>query len=307
MADEEELRAVADAVDRGVVVAGTGRFADVVAGRTPGTDASADSDVDAVVLVIDPSEPDPATSVARWTGGPDRFVVAVVGAPADDGSVDPDLLDAVRAVADATLLVPVSPVTRASGSDTADVAPAGEGDGVADADGVVDGALDFVAVVRDPGFVNLDLADARTVLGTGTVAALGRGSASLSVPGAPEAAVSHAFEAMPAGVEPDRAPAALVDVVAGPAISVADATAAVTAVRERVGSGVHVVWGGAVEEAAADELHVRVVVADVDYAPTPAPDDPCPRCGAALSAYSFGERTTLSCDSCGYAGLSTPF
>lgn len=33
-------------------------------------------------------------------------------------------------------------------------------------------------------------------------------------------------------------------------------------------------------------------------------DDECPQCGAALSTYSLGARTTTACESCGYTGLT---
>jgi len=65
-----------------------------------------------------------------------------------------------------------------------------------------------------------------------------------------------------------------------------------------------VIWGGAVDEAAADELAVRLVVAGVRHAPPLAAGDACPRCGEFLSAYRFGARETLSCDGCGYSDIA---
>lgn len=299
MTTDEELRTVADALDGAIVVAGTGDLADPVAERATASSRAtvldADSDAQAIVLAVDDAAPEPVSTLARTAGGSDSFVVTVVAVPADEGTVDPDLLESVRETGDATLLVPADVTAR-------DRPISGE---QAAGDPTVDGTFDFVTLIHEAGFVNLDLADARTILESGPLAALGRGDASLADRNAPETAVASAFDGMPASVDPDRAPGVLVDVVGDPTMSVADATAAVTAVRERVGAGAHVIWGGAVDETLTDELRVRIVVADVAYAPTPTAGDPCPRCGVTLSAYAFGDAVTLSCDGCGFAGVST--
>jgi len=96
----------------------------------------------------------------------------------------------------------------------------------------------------------------------------------------------------------------LVDVVVDPVTSIAAATDVVGAVRERIGTAANVIWGGAVDESATDEIRVRVVVADIRYAPGLESGDPCPRCEAPLSAYALGARETLSCDACGYSGIA---
>ena len=286
MTHRDELREAADALDGSVVVCGLGAYADRLAGASfrnaryasaenllaEAADASGagPGPPAAVVVALDPDEDDEAIETPRALAGLDAFAVAVVPAVAAEG----DALAAVRDAVDAVLLA--------------------EGDAVEAA------VRALLATVGEPGFVNLDLTDAETVLSAG-VAALGTGTADRDAPGS---AVAAAFDGLPAGVDATDASAVLVDVVVDPATSVAAATDAIAAVRDRVGADANVIWGGAVDEAAADELAVRLVVAGVRHAPPLAAGDPCPRCGAALSAYRFGARETLSCDGCGYSGIA---
>jgi len=289
MSDRDDLREAADALDGSVVVCGLGAYADRLAGASlrnarvasaedllaEAADASrtGSGPPAAVVVALDPDEVgegDEATETLRALAGSDAFAVAVVPAVAAEG----DALAAIRDAVDAALLA--------------------EGDAVEAA------VRAFVATVGEPGFVNLDLTDAETVLSAG-VAALGTGTADRDAPGA---AVAAAFDGLPAGVDAADASAVLVDVVVDPATSIAAATDAIAAVRERIGADANVIWGGAVDEAAANELAVRLVVAGVRHAPPLAAGDPCPRCGAPLSAYRFGARETLSCDGCGYSDIA---
>jgi len=308
---KEELRAAAAALEGSVVVAGVGagpgadagvaaRDADPVraaAGELLPADGTASPrirEAEAVVVGVggrdeganDAGRSDDAGGESAGGSGAtveeaarllraarerDALAVAVTAAG------DPDRIDALRAVADAAVL-------------------AGEG-------GVAGAVAAFVALVRDPGFVNLDLADARTALRAGDLAALGRGTAGLDAGGA-ERAVAAAFDGMAPGVVPGGAAGVLVDVVGDPAMSVADASAAVTAARRRVGRDAHVIWGGAVDDALAGEVRARVVAAGVGLSPVPSAGGPCPRCGARLAAYSLDGRATPACDDCGYAGVA---
>ncbi|MFC5277589.1 hypothetical protein ACFPM1_02225 [Halorubrum rubrum] len=295
MVSSEDLGRRAAALDGSVVVCEVDGDAPVLGGAFPGArvatvpellaerdadpddcDAAADTvGVAAVLVAVDPPlESDRVLDALDALADLDAFVVAV--APA---GVDAESLAAVRRRVDATLLA---------------------GDG-----GPAEAIRTFLEAVQRPGFVNLDLADARTALSTG-VAAVGTGTVTRrgDVDDAPAVAVGAAFGRLPEGVDPAGASAALVDVVVDPETSIAAATDAIAAVRERVGADANVIWGGAVDESAADEIAVRVVVADVAYAPPPAAGDPCPRCGSPLSAYAFGSRETLSCDGCGYSGIA---
>ncbi|OYR44502.1 MULTISPECIES: zinc finger domain-containing protein [unclassified Halorubrum] len=296
MSHRDDLREAADALGGSVVVCGLGAHGDRLAGSafrnaryasvaallaeaasaTERGAAPAPADASppaAVVVALDPDEVGEgheAVESLRALGGLDAFAVAVVPANA----ADDDALSAVRDAVDAVLLA--------------------EGDAVEAA------IRAFLATVQEPGFVNLDLTDAETVLSAG-VAALGTGTADRDAPGA---AVAAAFDGLPEGVDATDASAVLVDVVVDPETSIAAATDVIAAVRERIGADANVIWGGAVDEDAAHELAVRLVVAGVRHAPPPAAGDPCPRCGDPLVAYRFGARETLSCDACGYSGIS---
>ncbi|WP_066411715.1 hypothetical protein [Halorubrum aethiopicum] len=301
MVSSEDLGRRAAALDGSVVVCGVDGDAAVPAGAFPGArvatvpellsgrdadpgnddadpgddDAGDVAGVAAALVAVDPPlEGDRVLDALDGLDDLDAFVVAV--APA---GVDPESLAAVRRRADATLLA---------------------GDG-----GPAEAIRTFLEAVQRPGFVNLDLADARTALSTG-VAAVGTGTVARrgDADEAPALAVDAAFGRLPEGVDPAGASAALVDVVVDPETSIAAATDAIAAVRERIGADANVIWGGAVDESAEGEIGVRVVVADVEYAPPLAAGDPCPRCGAPLSAYAFGTRETLSCDGCGYSGIA---
>ena len=276
MTTDEELRDAAAALSKSVLVVGAGDAGVAAAGAVAATDVPATDDAaspDAVVLAVDGTAA-PAALPASVVDAP--LSVAVVTLPARPGPTERDLLAALDDLVNAVVL---------AGADAASLA---------------DAAGTFVSVVRDPGFVNLDLADARTVLRPVEFAALGVGT---SDGGAPGDAVAEAFVALPPGVETDPADGVLVDLLGGPEMSVEDVSDAVTAVRGRVGPDAHVIWGGGVDESLGEAVRVRLVVASVSNVRA-APGDPCPRCAASLSAYTLGGRTTLSCENCGFAGVS---
>jgi hypothetical protein len=276
MTTDEELRVAAASLGESVLVVGCGddgtaAAADVAAADVPATDDAGAPD--AVVLAVDG-----ATSPDALPGSvPDApLSVAVVSLAGRPAATERELLASLSDLVDAVVL-------------------AGDGAGL-----LADAVGTFVSVVRDPGFVNLDLADARTLLGPVDLAALGVGT---SDRGAPGEAVTGAFASLPPGVETDPADGVLVDLLGGPEMSVEDVSDAVTAVRGRVGPDAHVIWGGGVDDDLASTVRVRLVVASVANVRA-APGDPCPRCAATLSAYSLGGRTTLSCEDCGFAGVS---
>lgn len=291
MTTEEELLVAAEALAESVLVVGVGPTGEAAAASAaadeavPATEAAADPD--AVVLAVDATDTEVRADVAEAeAAGLDTeapVVVAVVELAPRAESGERDLLEALSASVDA-VVVTTPPV--------ADAGPTGEALAAA--------VSTFVSIVRDPGFVNLDLADARTVLRPVEFAALGVGT---SDDGRPADAVDAAFASLPSGVETDPASGVLVDMLGGPSMSVEDVSDAVTAVRGRVGPDAHVIWGGAVEPSLGGRLEVRLVVAGVSNARTAVGDD-CPRCGGALSRYSLAGRSTLSCDACGYAGVS---
>lgn len=158
----------------------------------------------------------------------------------------------------------------------------------------------LVSIVRDSGIVNVDLADVETVVRPVELAALGVGTGPIDDP---VAAVRNAFCSLPRSIETDGSSGVLVDLVGPPTMSVNDVNEAVSAVRGRVGPDAHVIWGGAVDEANEGTLEARLVFAGVENARV-APGDDCPRCETPLSAYTLDDRTMLSCEACGFAGVS---
>lgn len=321
MARGEELRTAADALDESILVYGIengtearwretfprARFASVsepcgglvVDGTDPVT-------VDDVTHRDDATQPDDVTHRDDATqSSPVLDPVGVTAAVVIDPVTNEDRLAGLRALAATdvfTIAVVPGGVCESDAPETiaeeADgVVVAGDGDG--SALGAVDAVSELLTIVRDPGFVNLDLTDARTVLSSGP-AAVATGTAPHNVPGV---AVESAFDRLPAGVDAGSASAVLVEVVVDPDTSIAAATDAIGEVRDRVAPDANVIWGGAVNDDAVGVLLVRVVVADVRYDPPLAAGDPCPRCGSSLSSYRFGASETLSCDACGYSGI----
>jgi hypothetical protein len=279
-----EKRARTDGQPRVVGIGDADRFGDAV--RDDGV----------AVVAIDGSSI-AADSMRRVADGTEGFVVAVFGLTAEQ-RVDPSLLEKVREAVDVTLLACRTGPPDGSRDERGDSRSRRSR-----SEAAVGGAFDFVRMLRRPGHVNLDLADARTVCTDGSLAVLSGGTAPLEA-GGPGTAVRRTFEEIPAPIDAARGSNALVSVAGGPEMSIGDAIAAVRAVRREVGDVGELIWGVAVEDALADRVTVDVVVDDVPYRPPLSAGDPCRRCGAALAEYTLGERTTLACEACGFADLS---
>lgn len=313
--------AVGEALATGLTAIGCGS-----AGRSAvdalGAGSGAVADARTVLIALElGSATEEAARMARAVTerGDTSIVVAAVptGADSADGArtdVDHEALSTLRAAADTVLLVSAR----------------------LDAVASLAGALRaFDRLADETGLVNLDLADVDTVLSAGDLAlfASGRpqdaGDGRATAPGTASTAdtestarraravVERALSGVPTGFGVDDAPTVLVHVRCGEAVSVGDAGTAVDAVREGVGPNAHVIWGttihgtdGAgegdrrdVEGVPPETLGVDLVVGGVVR--TVAGGDPCPRCGATIVEYTLGERSTVACDDCGYAGVRT--
>lgn len=310
MCADDTLETVADSIDDDIVVAGPSRDLRTVEARagtahqprvvtTGETGAFADAvrDVGVVVVAIDGTHrttPSLVQQVENTAG----FVVTVFSGHTGE-AIDPALLDAVSEAADVTLLACGKQATAAAESDSGGDDPRvrRSRSGVA-----VSGALDFVRMIHQPGQINLDLADAQTVLSGGSLGVLAGGTASLEAEGSRQA-VNRAFADLPPSIETTRDAAALVSVAGDPAMSVADATATVQAVREQLGTGDELIWGVTTDDTLRGRVTVDIVVEEVTYRPPLAAGDPCRRCDTPLSAYTYGDRTELACEECGFADL----
>ncbi|MFQ3320570.1 MAG: cell division protein FtsZ, partial [Natronomonas sp.] len=181
MTTDEELRLAAESLGESVLVVGAGPTGAVAVDRVsdrpvPATDEAADPD--AVVLAVDGSAPDSSLPDSEEVPAV-PLSIAVVSLPARPTPDERELLETLGGLVDAVVLTPST-----------------------DTESLTDAVATFVSVVRDPGFVNLDLADARTVLADVDLAALGVGT---SDRGSPADAVAEAFTSLPAGVETDPA------------------------------------------------------------------------------------------------------
>ncbi|MFB6114580.1 MAG: hypothetical protein ABEJ58_10825 [Halodesulfurarchaeum sp.] len=165
----------------------------------------------------------------------------------------------------------------------------------------------LITLVDEPGFVNVDLADAKTVFDRGDIAVMGTGTAANGATDEAERAVFNALESIPASIPIDSASNALLDVRGGEGMTMVDTNGAVEAVRTRIGDESHIIWGAGID-AETDRLTVRLLLSGVEWTGPVAGDvgplGSCPRCGEDLVSYSFGHRRTVSCDSCGYADVS---
>ncbi|MFO7927706.1 MAG: hypothetical protein ACQET5_12370 [Halobacteriota archaeon] len=281
MTTDEELRLAVDALGESILVVGHGSIGQIAATRI------ADSDW-------------PAVDAA---GTPDAAITAVDGSSlatteASAGRLDP----ADVPIRFAVVTVPNHPIAGERAAldalaERVDAVIVASGEGAEDLAAAV-GTL--VSTVREPGVVNIDLADAETVFRSVRMGALCAGE---DREGDPAMAVKNAFGTLATGIETDPVGGVLVDLVGPPGMSVTDVSEAVSTVRTHVGPNAHVIWGGSIDESMTDGIRARLVLAGVKNGRV-APDDRCPRCGASLSTYTFGDRTIPSCDSCGFAGVS---
>ena len=277
MTTDDEL--AIDTEGESVRVVGADTVGREVAGRIAESDVRATdsgSSPDAVMLAVDGARVDP-DSAHEFPPLPEAAVrLAVVAIPEQPTADERAVLSAVGSHVGTTVLI--------SGG----------------ADDLAAAVATLVSIVRDPGIVNVDLADVETVFRPIELATLAVGSGPIDDPAA---VVRDAFESLPRGVETDAANGVLVDLVGPPRMSVADVNEAVSTVRGRVGPDAHVIWGGSVDAALETELEVRLVFAGVESVRVASGDD-CPRCGTPLSTYTLDGRTMLSCEACGFADLS---
>ncbi len=280
MTTDEELQVAADSLAESVQVVGVDTAGVAAADRlvsrdVPATDTAPDPD--AVVLAADAATPTHVDSLDTYRDHDAPIRIAVITLPSQPAPHEREFLEKFTQVVDTVILAP--------GSGTEALTTAG---------------MALVSLIREPGFVNLDLADARTILTPGDLAALGVGE---TPDGSPATAVADAFASLPTGLKTDPANGVLIDLIGGPEMSVTDVSEGVTAVRERVGPDAHVIWGGGIKESLTDGIRVRLIIANISNIRA-APGDPCPRCENTLSTYALGEQTTITCDQCGYAGVS---
>jgi cell division protein FtsZ len=112
-----------------------------------------------------------------------------------------------------------------------------------------------------PGLVNLDFADVRTVMERGGVAMIGMGESDAEDKAADS--VKKALRSPLLDVDISGATAALVNVVGGPDMTIAEAEGVVQEIYERVDPGARIIWGAMVDPAMQHRMRTMLVVTGV--------------------------------------------
>lgn len=116
-------------------------------------------------------------------------------------------------------------------------------------------------LITKPGLVNLDFADVRTVMQKGGVAMIGLGESS----GEDKAAesVQRALRSPLLDIDISGATTALVNVVGGPDMSIAEAEHVIEEVYDRIDSDARLIWGATVDPMLENTLRTMLIVTGV--------------------------------------------
>ena len=117
-------------------------------------------------------------------------------------------------------------------------------------------------MITKPSLINLDYADLRTVMKDGGVAMIGIGEGNKSENKALEA-VNEALNSPLLDVDISNAKGALVNVVGGPNMNVAEAEMVMEEVHSRISPSAQIIWGTRVDESLGDSIQVMLVVTGV--------------------------------------------
>lgn len=122
----------------------------------------------------------------------------------------------------------------------------------------VKGITELITV---PGLVNLDFADVRTVMERGGVAMIGVGESDSEDKAADS--VKKAIRSPLLDVDISGANAALVNVIGGPDMSMAEAEGVVQEVFNRIDPNARIIWGAQVDPSMQDKMRTMLVVTGV--------------------------------------------
>ncbi|PTD94547.1 cell division protein FtsZ [archaeon SCG-AAA382B04] len=117
-------------------------------------------------------------------------------------------------------------------------------------------------LITQPGLVNLDFADVRTIMEGGGVAMIGVGEAEGDERA--QEAVHKSLKSPLLDVDVSGADAALVNVTGGPDISISESEGVVKEVHDRISEDSRIIWGAQVEEDLEDTVRVLLVVTGVE-------------------------------------------
>ncbi len=116
-------------------------------------------------------------------------------------------------------------------------------------------------LITKPGLVNLDFADVRTVMQNGGVAMIGLGEAEGEMKAVE--AVQKALRSPLLDVDISGATSALVNVVGGPDMTIAEAESVVQEVYSRIDPDARIIWGAQVDEELENTVRTMLVVTGV--------------------------------------------
>lgn len=117
-------------------------------------------------------------------------------------------------------------------------------------------------LITQPGLVNLDFADVRTIMEGGGVAMIGVGEAEGDERA--QEAVHKSLKSPLLDVDISGADAALVNVTGGADISISESEGVVKEVHNRISEDARIIWGAQVEEKLEDTVRVLLVVTGVE-------------------------------------------
>jgi len=117
-------------------------------------------------------------------------------------------------------------------------------------------------MITRPSLINLDYADLRTVMKDGGVAMIGIGEGNKTENKALEA-VNEALNSPLLEVDISNAKGALVNVVGGPTMNVAEAEMVMEEVHSRISPSAQIIWGTRIDESLGDSIQVMLVVTGV--------------------------------------------
>lgn len=130
-------------------------------------------------------------------------------------------------------------------------------------------------LITKPGLVNLDFADLRTIMTRGGVAMIGLGESH-----APDRAVEAVREALSSpllDVDISNATGALVNVIGGPEMTIAESERVVEEVYQRINPDARIIWGTTVDPGLDDTVRVMLVITGVKSRQILGPQRPSPK------------------------------
>lgn len=128
---------------------------------------------------------------------------------------------------------------------------------------LMEGLKGLTEIVTKPGLVNIDYADVKTIMSGGGIAMIGIGESDGIGPDKVENAVKKAIYSPLVEADITEATGAIVRVVGGENMSLAEAEGAIRIVQQNINQNARIIWGASVEPSMGDRIKVLAVLAGV--------------------------------------------